>query len=69
MMLNSDLVLTNENSMALVARNQDDYQKARTLYAKARKLAEELKQTPVLAMIESNLGMWLNTLVNLGPYL
>ncbi|KJY91268.1 tetratricopeptide repeat protein [Pseudoalteromonas piscicida] len=48
--------LTLTNSMALVARNQDDYQKARTLYAKARKLAEELKQTPVLAMIESNLG-------------
>ncbi|NUZ10296.1 tetratricopeptide repeat protein [Pseudoalteromonas sp. McH1-7] len=44
------------NSIALLARNQNRYQKARNIYHKARQLAIELKQTPILAMLESNLG-------------
>ncbi|MEJ6473190.1 tetratricopeptide repeat protein [Pseudoalteromonas piscicida] len=44
------------NSIALLAHNQNRYQKAQNLYQKARELAIELKQTPILAMLESNLG-------------
>ncbi|OHU84274.1 hypothetical protein BET10_00835 [Pseudoalteromonas amylolytica] len=48
--------LTLTNSLALVAREQRNHSKARALYARSRTLAEQLQQTPVLAMIENNLG-------------
>ncbi|OHU94532.1 tetratricopeptide repeat protein [Pseudoalteromonas byunsanensis] len=48
--------LTLTNSLALVAREQGNHSKARALYARSRILAEQLQQTPVLAMIENNLG-------------
>ncbi|WP_238937534.1 tetratricopeptide repeat protein [Pseudoalteromonas sp. S16_S37] len=49
--------LTLTNSMALVAREQGAYKKARNLYARSKLLAEQMQQTPVLAMIENNLGI------------
>ncbi|BBN83528.1 hypothetical protein PA25_35130 [Pseudoalteromonas sp. A25] len=48
--------LTITNSMALVAREQGNYKKARNLYSRSRLLAQQMQLTPVLAMIENNLG-------------
>ncbi|KKO45082.1 hypothetical protein WG68_11610 [Arsukibacterium ikkense] len=48
---------TLSNSMALVARELDETEKARALFARARLLAEQSEQINVLAMTENNLGL------------
>lgn len=49
--------LTLTNSLALVARQQSDYDSARLLYKKARVLAAEANRESIIAMIDNNLGM------------
>ena len=49
--------LTLTNSLALVARQQNDYDSARLLYKKARALAVETNRESIIAMIDNNLGM------------
>ncbi|WP_404389679.1 tetratricopeptide repeat protein [Pseudoalteromonas phenolica] len=49
--------LTLTNSLALVARQQSDYDSARLLYKKARALAVETNRESIIAMIDNNLGM------------
>ncbi|TMP38301.1 tetratricopeptide repeat-containing protein [Pseudoalteromonas citrea] len=49
------LILT--NSLALLARQLDDLDKAKTLYTTAKKLARASQQKNVLAIIENNQGM------------
>lgn len=48
--------LTLSNSMALVARSQDNTAKARALFIKNSELSKSLELPNVTAMIESNLG-------------
>ena len=48
--------LTLTNSMALVARSQDDFAKARALYLDSHKITTQLQLPNVTALIESNLG-------------
>lgn len=49
--------LTLTNSLALVARQQNDHSSARVLYKKARDLAIERQNHSIIAMIDNNLGM------------
>ncbi|ALO41928.1 TPR domain-containing protein [Pseudoalteromonas phenolica] len=49
--------LTLTNSLALVSRQQSDYDSARLLYKKARALAVETNRESIIAMIDNNLGM------------
>jgi hypothetical protein len=49
--------LTLTNSLALVARQQSDYDSARLHYQKARGLAVETNRESIIAMIDNNLGM------------
>ncbi|GAA63562.1 TPR domain-containing protein [Pseudoalteromonas sp. BSi20311] len=48
--------LTLTNSMALVARSQNDFAKARALYTDSLELTTQLKLPNVTALIKSNLG-------------
>lgn len=48
--------LTLSNSMALLARSQNDYEQARSLFAQSHSLATKLTLPNVVAMIENNLG-------------
>ena len=48
--------LTLSNSMALLARSQNDYEQARNLYGQSHSLAIKLALPNVVAMIENNLG-------------
>lgn len=48
--------LTLTNSMALLARSQNDLTKAKALYKKSHQLTIQLALTNVTALIESNLG-------------
>ncbi|WP_290620378.1 MULTISPECIES: tetratricopeptide repeat protein [unclassified Arsukibacterium] len=49
--------LTLGNSMALVARQLNETEKARLLFTRARLLAEQTGQIKILAMTENNLGL------------
>ncbi|MDP5136444.1 tetratricopeptide repeat protein [Rheinheimera baltica] len=49
--------LTLTNSMALVARQLNDTEKARELFSHALMLAKQSEQTNVVAMVENNLGL------------
>lgn len=49
--------LTLTNSLALVARQQNDYDSARLLYKKARVLALDSIRESIIAVIDNNLGM------------
>ena len=46
--------LTLSNSMALLARSQNDYEQARNLYDQSHSLAIKLALPNVVAMIENN---------------
>lgn len=48
--------LTLTNSMALLARSQNDLIEAKALYKKSYQLAKRLALTNIIALIESNLG-------------
>lgn len=49
--------LTLSNSIALVARQLNETAKARSLFARARLLAEQTGQIKIVAMTENNLGL------------
>lgn len=55
--MNDRQKLTLTNSLALVARQQNDYSSARVFYRKARELAIERQNHSIIAMIVNNLGM------------